>query len=129
MRILGVIVIILGLAALVFGILFIPQASSAEKEIAKSIDPLKLDQVNAQYDTVAAKYTAIKTAEGPGIQGGTAPSANYNYLASQRALLGLAKANIGTAKFVRTCGIVDIVVGLGLVLAGLVLLRKNSTTA
>ena len=42
MHALAVIVIVLGLAALVFGILFIPQASSAEKEIANSVAPLKL---------------------------------------------------------------------------------------
>lgn len=127
MRVLGVIVIILGLAALVFGILFIPQASSAEKEIADSVAPLTLDQVNDKYDAVAMKYNQMKAAEEPNIQAGTAaPSPTYNYLSAQRALLGLAKANIGTAKFVRTCGIIDIVAGLGLVLAGLVLLRKNS---
>jgi hypothetical protein len=128
MRVIGVIVIILGLAALVFGILFIPQASSAEKEIADSVAPLTLDQVNDKYDAVAAKYNQLKMAEEPGIQAGTAaPSPTYNYLAAQRALLGLAKSNIGTAKFVRTNGLIDIIVGLGLVLAGFVLLRKSSS--
>jgi hypothetical protein len=127
MRILGVIVTILGLAAIVFGILFIPQASSAEKQIADSVAPLQLDQVNDKYDAVATKYDQIKMAEEPNIQGGkAAPSATYNYLSAQRALLGLAKANIGTAKFVRTNGIIDIIAGLGLVLTGIVLLRKSS---
>jgi uncharacterized membrane protein len=130
MRILGIIVIILGLAALVLGILFIPQASSAEKEIEESIAPLKINEVDAKYDAVAAKYTQIKTAEEPNIQKGTAaPSDMYNYLSAQRALLGLAKSNIGTAKFVRTCGIINIVAGLGLVLAGLALVMKKSAAA
>jgi hypothetical protein len=130
MRALAVIVIILGLAALVFGILFIPQASSAEQEIADSIAPLTLDQVDAKYDAVAVKYDALKAAEEPQIQAKTAaPTINYVYLSAQRALLGLAKSNIGTAKFVRLNGLIDILVGLGLVLTGLVLLRKSQSAA
>jgi hypothetical protein len=129
MRILGVIVVILGLAALVFGILFIPQASSAEKEIVESITPLQLSEVETKYDAVAVKYSQIKAAEEPNIQKGTAPSAMYNYLSAQRALLGLAKSNIGTAKFVRLNGIIDIITGLGLVLAGLALFRKYNSAA
>ena len=130
MRALAVIVIILGLAALVFGILFIPQASSAEKEIADSVAPLTLDQVDAKYDAVAVKYDALKAAEEPQIQAKTAaPTINYVYLSAQRALLGLAKSNIGTAKFVRLNGLIDILVGLGLVLSGLVLLRKSQSAA
>ena len=123
MRALAVIVIILGLAALVFGILFIPQASSAEKQIADSVAPLTLGQVVAKYD-------ALKAAEEPQIQAKTAaPTINYVYLSAQRALLGLAKSNIGTAKFVRLNGLIDILVGLGLVLSGLVLLRKSQSAA
>jgi len=130
MRALAVIVIILGLAALVFGILFIPQASSAEKQIADSVAPLTLDQVDAKYDAVAVKYDALKAAEEPQIQAKTAaPTINYVYLSAQRALLGLAKSNIGTAKFVRLNGLIDILVGLGLVLAGFVLLRKSQSAA
>jgi hypothetical protein len=130
MRALAVIVIILGLAALVFGILFIPQASSAEKQIADSVAPLTLDQVDAKYDAVAVKYDALKAAEEPQIQAKTAaPTINYVYLSAQRALLGLAKSNIGTAKFVRLNGLIDILVGLGLVLSGLVLLRKSQSAA
>jgi hypothetical protein len=130
MRALAVIVIILGLAALVFGILFIPQASSAEQEIADSVAPLTLDQVDAKYDAVAVKYDALKAAEEPQIQAKTAaPTINYVYLSAQRALLGLAKSNIGTAKFVRLNGLIDILVGLGLVLSGLVLLRKSQSAA
>jgi hypothetical protein len=128
MRILGAIVIILGLAVLVFGILFIPQASSAEKEIADSVAPLTLSQVDGKYDAVSMKYDQLKMAEEPNIQGGTAaPSATYNYLSAQRALLGLAKSNIGTAKLVRTHGIINIVLGLGLILTGLVLVTRRST--
>ena len=127
MRVISAIVIILGLAVLVFGILFIPQASSGEQEIAESVAPLTLDEVEAKYDTVAAKYDQIKMAEEPGIQAQTAmPSAMYNYLGQQRALLALAKANIGTTAFIRMMGIVNILIGAGLIMTGVVIYRKTS---
>jgi len=130
MRVLAVIVIILGLAGIVFGILFIPQASSGEKEIADSVAPLTLDQVNAKYDAVSAQFNKAMAAEEPQIQTGkAAPSIMYDYLSAQRALLGLAKANMGTTKAVRTNGIIDIIMGLGLVLAGVVLIRKSPSAA
>jgi hypothetical protein len=126
MRILAIVTILVGLAAIIFGILFIPQASSAEEEIAAQIAPLPLDQLNGKYDEVVAKYNALMAAEEPQIQAKTAaPSSTYAYIAGQRALLGLAKSNMGTAKFVRLNGIIDIMVGLGLVAAGTVLLVKN----
>jgi hypothetical protein len=129
MRVMAILVIILGLATLVFGILFIPQASSGEQEIADSVAPLKLSEVNDHYDAVSAAFNQYMAKEEPAIQTHTAEaSATYNYLSAQRALLGLAKANMGTAKMVRTTGIVDIIAGLGLVLAGLALLRKAQST-
>ena len=127
MRVLAVIVIILGLASLVLGIMFLPQASSANNTIAAEVAPLKLSEVDAHYDAVTAAFNKTMAAEEPNIQAGkAAPSVMYDYLAAQRALLGLAKSNMGTVKAVRTNGIVDIVVGLGLVLGGFVLLRKNA---
>ena len=63
--------------------------------------------------------------EEPAIQGGTAAaSATYNYLSAQRALLGLAKANVGNVNAVMMNGIVDIILGLGLVLTGFVTFKK-----
>jgi hypothetical protein len=127
MRILSLVTIILGIAAIVFGVLFIFQAAAGSDEIATSIAPLNLDEVKAKYDAVSAKYDQIKMAEEPAIQGGTAgPSDMYNYLAAQRGLLGLAKANIGTVSAVRTMGYVDIVIGLGMVLGGIVMFRKSA---
>jgi hypothetical protein len=126
MRILTIVAILVGLAAIIFGILFITQASSGEKEIADSIAPLTLDQVNDKYDAVSVKYDALKAAEEPQIQAGkAAPSVMYVYISAQRALLGLAKSNIGTVTVIRYNGIIDIMVGLGLVAAGTVLLVKN----
>jgi hypothetical protein len=114
MRILGIIVIILGLVALVFGILFLPQASSAEQLVADSIAPnLTLDKVDATYDALTAQFKALK---------GTEPQ--YLQVLAQRTSVGLAKSNIGLASLIRMLGIVNIVIGLGLAATGVVLVRK-----
>ena len=118
MRVLAVIVIILGLAALVLGILFIPQASSGEKEIADSIAPLTLDKVSDTYDQIDQQVKQMQPTD-----------PQYLTYFAKRTSLGLAKANIGVAKFVRTSGTINIIVGLGLVLAGFVLLRKSQSAA
>jgi predicted PurR-regulated permease PerM len=129
MRVLAVVIIILGLASLVLGIIFIPQAASGRQQIADSIAPLTLDKLNAQYDKVSAAFDQFMAQEEPKIQAQQAqPSAMYNYLSAQRAMLGLAKANVGTVNNVRINGIVDIVLGVGFVLIGIVLFRKKAST-
>jgi len=127
MRILALVVMILGLVAIVCGIIFLPLASSGRNEIATSIEPLTLDQVNPKYDAVVVKHDQIKAAEEPNIQAGKAmPSDMYNYLSAQRALLGLAKGNIGTVNFIQFVGILNILIGLGMVLTGFFIFRKSS---
>ena len=72
----------------------------------------------------------IRAAEEPNIQAEqAAPSARYNYLTIQRTALGLARTNVGLAAFVRTSGIIDIIVGLGLILAGVGLFKKGRSAA
>lgn len=124
----AIIIAAIGVASLVLGVVFIMQASSAEKIIAEEMQPLKLADVDAKYEAVKASQMALAQAEEPSIQAGTAaPSAMYNYLAVQRTSLGLARAEIGLAGFVRTYGITGIIVGVGLVLSGLVLFRKGQS--
>lgn len=128
MRVMSVIVVLLGLASLVLGVLFITQAASAEQEVADTIAPVTLAELDAKYDAVKAKADAVRATEEPQIQAGQAmPSAMYNYLSVQRTSLGLCRTNIGVASFVRTTGIINIILGLGLVLAGMALLRKASS--
>lgn len=125
-RVSAIVVAILGVVCLVFGIIFMTQASSAEKEIADDIQPLTIAEVDAKYEAVKANQMALMATEEPNIQAGrAAPSAMYNYLTIQRTSLGLARANIGLAGFTRTSGIIDVVVGLGLILAGLELFKKD----
>jgi len=126
----AIVVVVLGVVCLVFGIIFITQAGSAEKEVAESIQPITLAELDATYEAVKAKQMDIRAVEEPNIQAQTAaPSTTYNYLTVQRTALGLARTNIGLAGFVRTSGIIDIIVGLGLILAGVGLFKKGRSTA
>jgi hypothetical protein len=116
MRVISAIVIIFGLAALVFGIIFLPKATSAEQEVADSLTPpVTLDTLDVTYDNINTQVRAMM---------GNEPQ--YLMLFAQRTSLGLARANVGTASLVRMLGIVNILAGLGLCLAGFVLLRKSS---
>jgi hypothetical protein len=118
MRTIAVIVILLGIASLIIGIIYITQSADARQEVADSIAPLPLDQLDIQYDTVTDQYNQMKAA-------GAQPDTQFNYLYATKTGLGLARANIGTANAVRMNGIVDIIVGAGLVLSGLALSRKS----
>ncbi|MBA7675897.1 hypothetical protein ES703_84136 [subsurface metagenome] len=120
------VVVVLGVVGLVFGIIFITQASSAEREIANEIQPLTIAEVDAKYEAVKTNQLALAMTEEPQIRAGkAAPSTMYNYLTVQRTSLGLARANIGLVGFVRTSGIIYIIVGLGLILAGVGLFKKG----
>ncbi len=126
----AIVVAVLGVVVLVFGIVFIIQAGSSEKEIAESIQPITLTELDAKYEAVKTSQMAIRAAEEPQIQAGqAAPSAMYNYLTVQRTALGLARTNVGLAGFVRTSGIIGIIVGLGLILAGVGLFKKSRSEA
>jgi uncharacterized protein YjeT (DUF2065 family) len=120
------VILIIGLVAVVFGVIFMVQYGSARQQVANDIAPMPLNQVNASYDLVKAKQEAIMAQEEPNIQAGKAePSAMYNYLTIQRTSLGLAKANLGLADFIRMMGIINIVIGVGLVLTGIVVPGKK----
>ncbi len=126
----AIVVAVLGVVSIVFGAMFITQARSAKQEIASAIQPLKIVEVDAKYEVVKTNQMALAAAEEPKIQAGqAAPSAMYNYLTVQRTALGLIQSNIGLAGFVMTSGIIDIIVGLGLILAGLALFKKDRSVA
>lgn len=119
MRVLGICIIILGIAALVFGILFIPQASSAKQKVIDSLTaPVTLDTLDATYDQISGAFDQLKA------NGMPSSDPQYVMVLGQRTSLGLARSNIGTASMVMTSGIMDIILGLGLVLGGFGLLRK-----
>ena len=127
MRIVAIVVGVLGIFVLALGIVFLSQAGSAEKKIADEIQPLKVADVNTTYDGVKAKQMQLAQVEGAAIQAGN-PSANYTYLTLQRTSLGLTRSNLGVAQFTRTAGIVNIVLGAGiLMLAAGMLIRAKAT--
>ncbi|TAK36997.1 MAG: hypothetical protein EPO21_00780 [Chloroflexota bacterium] len=116
----ALVVAILGVALLVFGILFVSKAGSTKQDLATAIQPLKLEEVDATYQAAKTKMKELATAEEPQIQAGkAAPSVMYTYLTVQTASLGLVLTNIGVTDFVATIGIINIVAGLGMILAGL----------
>ena len=124
-RFYGIIIALIGVAILAMGIVFEFQAATAKQTVADEITPIALADLNAKYDAVKAGQEQYMAAEEPKIQAKqAAPSVTYDYLSAQRALLGLAKSNIGTAKFVMMSGTVDIVLGIGLILTGMVLYMK-----
>ena len=124
-RFYGMIIALIGVAILAMGIVFEFQAATAKQKVADELSsPVTLSNLNATYDQVKAGYTQRANAEEPAIKTGTQPSTMYDYLSAQRALLGLAKSNIETAKFVMMSGTVDIVLGVGLILTGMVLYMK-----
>jgi len=119
MRFLALLVVILGIATLVFGIMFIPQASSAKQEVKDSLSSgVTLDNLDDTYDGVAQQLSQMPNTD-----------PRYTMLFSQRTSLGLARANVGLAKLVNTAGIVNIIVGVGLVLGGCALIMRKSQSA
>jgi len=126
-RFIGMVVALIGIAILVFGIIFIIQSNTGKQTVADEVKPIALSDVNPKYDAVSASQTQLMAAEEPKIQAGQAqPSAMYNYLSAQRALLGLAKANIGLTGFVMMSGTVDIILGIALILMGMTLFMKQT---
>ena len=121
----SLVVAVIGVVILVLGIVFIAQAGSAKQRIADDIQPLQISEVEDRYDAVSAQHAGLRQQEEPGIQAGTAmPSATYNYLTIQRTSLGLTRTNIGLVGFMRTTGIINLILGLGLVLAAAVVYKQ-----
>lgn len=125
MRVLAIIVLLLGLATLVLGVILVINSGSARDEVAESVAPLPLDQLDDTYENVKAQANAMRATEEPAIQTGSQPSAMYNYLSGKRTSLGLARSNVGLASLTLMVGIVNIIVGAGLGLGSVVMMRKS----
>ncbi|MDD5435891.1 MAG: hypothetical protein PH343_10725 [Nitrospira sp.] len=120
------VVLVVGVVVLAFGIISIIQSGSAKQQVADSIAPLPLDQVKGKYDEVTLKQKGVMATEEPNIQAGTAaPSALYNYLTIQRSSLGLARTNIGMANLILSLGIVEIILGVGLISSVILIHQKE----
>jgi hypothetical protein len=124
MRLLALLVVILGIATLVFGIMFIPQASDAKKKVADSLTaPVTLDTLDATYDKISGSFDQLKAAGMP------SSDPQYVMILGQRTSLGLARSNVGVAKVLNTMGIVNIIAGVGFIFAGCALMMKKAQNA
>ncbi len=124
MRVIGSIVLILGLAAIVLGVMFLLEANSGQQEIVDQIAPLKVSEVNDKYDYVDKAVEDMKAASGGQVQADNPMFSTYINVFAQRTSLGLTKSNLGNVKAVKMSGFVDIGMGLALVLAGAALFKK-----
>lgn len=113
MKILSLMVAIIGMACIVFGIMFIMQANTSQQKVADELAPIQISEVNAKYGQVSG---ALKAATDP---------TQITSLTLTKTSLGLAKSNMGTIKFLQNSGIVNIIIGSGFFLAGLGLLKKD----
>jgi uncharacterized membrane protein HdeD (DUF308 family) len=127
MKTLAIIVLILGLASLVMGVIFVINSGSARNEVADSIAPLPLGNLNAQYDQVRAGRLQMAPAEGAAINAGQAPSALYSWMTLEETSLGLARSSAGVANLTMILGYLNLVIGIALIIVSLGMMRKTAT--
>lgn len=114
----ALLVTLVGVVAIVFGIIFIMEAGSSRTTLSDELKSsnITLATLNAAYDQAKAgleQATAAKNVEA--IQ-----SAGW-----QKASLSVAKSNVSTIAFVQNAGILNIVLGAGFVLVGLFMFMKR----
>jgi uncharacterized membrane protein HdeD (DUF308 family) len=116
MRLLALLVIVLGIAVLVFGIILIPQASNGRQEVKDSLSTgVTLDNLDDTYDLIDGQLSQVPNTD-----------PQYLMLFAQRTSLGLARANVGTARMVQINGIVDILIGVALISGGCALVMRRN---
>jgi hypothetical protein len=124
MRSLALLVVILGIAVLVFGIIMFPQASSARQKVADSLtSPVTLDNLDDMYDQISGAFDQLKASGMP------SSDPQYVMVLGQRTSLGLARSNVGLARKIQTDGIVDILIGVGLVFGGCAMVMRRNQNA
>lgn len=109
---------IVGVVCIVFGVMFIVQAGNAEQKVLDEIVPLNLEisEINAAYGQASAALgQAMQSGDPEVIQNATL----------QKTSLGLIKSSVGTIKITKNIGILQIILGAGLVLASVGLSRRN----
>jgi hypothetical protein len=94
------------------------EAGNAEQRVVDEISPigLEISDVNAAYDQASEALGQARLSGDPEL---------ILNATVQKTSLGLVKSNIGTIKFVRNTSILEIVLGAGLVLAGVGLLKRD----
>ncbi len=109
---------IVGVVAIVFGIMGIMEASKSEDKVAE-----ELAAYNVELCNVHAAYGQASATLGQAMQSGDAEKIQDARL--DKGSLGLAKSNVGTIKFLRNTAILEIIAGAGFVLAGVGLFKRD----
>lgn len=132
MRALAVVIAVLGVFTLAIGVVFITQAASGEKtlsdQLQMGLQPLAIGDVQAAYDKATSEMVQMKPFELQQLAAGKSVSANYLNVVNQVTALGLSRSNIGILQATRMNGIIDVVLGASLVMAGVVLLSRRPST-
>jgi hypothetical protein len=119
-NLLSILVAVIGVVCIVFGVVFMMEASSNKKIV---VDELATSGVTTE--TLDAKYDAAKAGLAQALAAGAAGTESAQSIGWQKGSLGLAKSNLNTIDFVQKSGILTIVIGAGLVLAGWGIMKKS----
>jgi hypothetical protein len=126
-NLLSILVALVGVAAIVFGVLFMMQANSSRTTLANELAPVTLANLNATYDQVKAGLAqasaAAAAATDPAVKAAT--NEKVQDLGWQKAGLSAAKASRGTIDFVQMSGILAIVLGVGFFTTGYLAMKKS----
>jgi hypothetical protein len=119
-NILSILVAVVGVVAIVFGVMFMMSASSSRATLVDELKAsnLTLATLDAAYDQAKAGLTQALGAGAAGAE--SAQSAGW-----QKASLSAAKASRGTIDFVEKSGMLTIVLGVGFVLSGWAIMKKS----
>jgi uncharacterized membrane protein HdeD (DUF308 family) len=117
-NLLSMLVAVVGVAAIVLGVVFIMQANSSKTTLENELAPVTLANLNATYDQVKAGLAQAQAA-------GDAAVETTQSLGWQKAALSVAKANAGTIQFVQMSGIAAIVLGVGFLCTGYLAMKKS----
>ena len=115
----SLLVTLVGVVAIVFGIIFIMEAGSSRETLTNELKAsnVTLATLNAAYDqakTGLEQATAAKNVEGM-------QSAGW-----QKASLSVAKSSVSTISFVQNTGTLNILMGVGFVFIGLFMYMKRA---
>jgi len=119
-NIVSILLAVIGVVCVVFGVLFIMSANSGKQTV---VDELTASGVTV--DNINDKYDQAKAGLAQALAAGTAGTETAQSLGWQKASLGLGKSNLAMVDFVQKSGILTIVIGAGLVLAGWGLMKKS----
>jgi len=109
---------IVGVVAIVFGIMGIMEAGKAEQRVLDEITPMGIElcNVNATYGQLSAGFAQMNESDDPEA---------YQKAKLNKTSLGLIRSNVGTIKFVRNTSILEIIAGAGFVLASVGLFKRD----